>query len=263
MKTGLILSGGGTHGAIEVGVLKVLVEKDIIPDFIIGTSVGAANAVYFAEKPDIEHVKKMENIWLKASKVKNFFPVKKDVLYKLGKAEAIYDMSNFEKLVIDEIESKYFNELKIKVYINCARLDSGKNVFFEKGDLKKIVLASCSIVPFFQPVEINGKYYMDGGYGDYLGLSMLKKLKYGKLIIVVSPLSPLIKNPKGIHDYIYNSINIVGNQLVRDIYELTKENNVDIIAPKVKIDIGNVFDLRHVDYLIKLGEREARKVVKG
>ena len=67
LKTAFVFSGGSSLGAMEVGMLKALVEVGVTPDFVVGTSVGALNATYFAFHPDLEGVLELEKIWLSIS----------------------------------------------------------------------------------------------------------------------------------------------------------------------------------------------------
>ena len=58
-----VLGGGGHPGAIQVGMLRALVERGIRPDLVLGTSVGAVNGVAIAAKPTIEGVDALEGFW--------------------------------------------------------------------------------------------------------------------------------------------------------------------------------------------------------
>ncbi len=49
-KTAFVFAGGGSLGAVQVGMLRVLLAAGVRPDFVIGTSVGAMNAAYFATR---------------------------------------------------------------------------------------------------------------------------------------------------------------------------------------------------------------------
>jgi NTE family protein len=51
-KTAFVLAGGGSLGAVQVGMLKALCEGNIAPDLVVGASVGAINAAYYAASPD-------------------------------------------------------------------------------------------------------------------------------------------------------------------------------------------------------------------
>ena len=72
MRTAFIFPGGGSLGAIEVGMLRAIVEEGVQADFIVGTSVGAVNGTYYAAKPTMEGVLELEQIWLKIRKTDVF-----------------------------------------------------------------------------------------------------------------------------------------------------------------------------------------------
>lgn len=56
MQTAFVLSGGASLGAVQVGLWRALAERDIRPDVIVGTSVGALNGVFLAGRPDPQGV---------------------------------------------------------------------------------------------------------------------------------------------------------------------------------------------------------------
>ena len=59
-KIAFVFSGGASLGSMEVGMLRALVEYGITADFVVGTSVGALNAIYYAFNPNLEGVQKLE-----------------------------------------------------------------------------------------------------------------------------------------------------------------------------------------------------------
>src|SRR3954469_13352527 len=58
-----VLSGGGSLGAAQVGALQALFEAGIVPDAVVGCSVGALNAAYVAIAPTAERAGELEHIW--------------------------------------------------------------------------------------------------------------------------------------------------------------------------------------------------------
>ena len=63
VKTAFVLAGGGSLGAIQVGMLRALVENNVRPDLIVGASVGAINAAHFAGDPTASGVEKLSALW--------------------------------------------------------------------------------------------------------------------------------------------------------------------------------------------------------
>ena len=62
-KTAFVLAGGGSLGAVEVGMLECLVAAGVRADLVVGASVGAINGAYFAAHPDSEGVQRLRAIW--------------------------------------------------------------------------------------------------------------------------------------------------------------------------------------------------------
>ena len=61
--TAFVLGGGGVLGAAEVGMLRALFERDIVPDLIVGSSVGALNGAFIAADPSLASVDRMVKVW--------------------------------------------------------------------------------------------------------------------------------------------------------------------------------------------------------
>src|SRR5258708_3583116 len=62
-RTAFVLAGGGSLGAVEVGMLQALVERGIAPDLVVGASVGAINGAFFPGRPDRAGVESLGAIW--------------------------------------------------------------------------------------------------------------------------------------------------------------------------------------------------------
>src|SRR5919107_4540696 len=64
MSTAFVLSGGASLGSIQVGMLEALYERDIQPDLIVGTSAGALNGAFIAERPQtVETARELGDVW--------------------------------------------------------------------------------------------------------------------------------------------------------------------------------------------------------
>src|ERR1700740_2571225 len=62
-KTAFVFAGGGSLGAIQVGMLRTLMSHGVRPDFVVGSSVGAINAGYFVAAPNAAGVAALARIW--------------------------------------------------------------------------------------------------------------------------------------------------------------------------------------------------------
>ncbi|WGX95493.1 patatin-like phospholipase family protein [Nocardioides sp. L-11A] len=62
-RTAFVLGGGGLLGAVEVGMLRALFEREIVPDLVVGTSVGALNGLVVAADPTAACVPRLLDLW--------------------------------------------------------------------------------------------------------------------------------------------------------------------------------------------------------
>ena len=67
MTTAFVLGGGGVLGAVEVGMLRALLERDVRPDLVLGTSIGAFNGALVAREPEVSVVTRLTELWQSAS----------------------------------------------------------------------------------------------------------------------------------------------------------------------------------------------------
>ncbi|MGH8913885.1 MAG: patatin-like phospholipase family protein, partial [Acidimicrobiia bacterium] len=63
MTTAFVLGGGGRWGAVEVGMLRALDEEGLLPDLVLGTSIGAFNGSVIADRPGPEGVARLADLW--------------------------------------------------------------------------------------------------------------------------------------------------------------------------------------------------------
>lgn len=193
-KNGLVLSGGAYRGVGQIGALKAMEERGIKPDVISGTSSGALNAVLYAQgySPD-----EMYEIWLKEpfGKVLNFH------LPRFG----FLKNSRIGELVKPYLRYHRLEDLPVKVFLSSACLNDGSQRIFEEGDLTLILSACCAVPVVFEPVEIEGRQYVDGGLVSNLPVEPLVG-KCGRIIgISVNPI-PDKERLDGLKDLIYRTI---------------------------------------------------------
>lgn len=151
-KIGISLSGGGARGIAHIGVLKALEEHGIQPDVIVGCSagsiVGALYAGGMATDAMLDFIKDSRMWKLMSLRLPGGGLAKLDYLKeRLGECIAEDD----------------FGSLKKQLYIAIANLNSGKLEIRNSGTLFSIVQASCAIPLVFEPIDIEGELFVDGG----------------------------------------------------------------------------------------------------
>lgn len=257
MKTALVLTGGGSKGAVEVGVLKQITKK-VVPDVVIGTSVGALNAAGYLDGPDFEdNIQRLEQQWL-SIKRKNVFPLNKKIMYKFAGVQSLFTNRGLKSLIDKSLKAKDFESLQRKLYVNCTGLDDGKSHYFSRGRLDNAILASCALLPYFEPVKIGDHFYVDGGHSNYLGLRKIEELKCDQVIVVNLAYHKMSRDIKGVIGYTYYVNEIVKRQMISEAIKGFNTPNLIAISPVIPEKL-HMTNFSYTEKLIKLGEREAKK----
>ncbi|HEY7782631.1 MAG TPA: patatin-like phospholipase family protein [Ktedonobacterales bacterium] len=175
-ETAFVLSGGAARGALQVGMLQVLVSHGIIPDLIVGTSVGSWNGVWLAAHPTVEGMRALERIWNHV-RFEDIFPggplgvafhlvQHRPYLYGGDGIRRFLDRSGRE----GGFANRNFEDLRIPTAVVATNLTRGRPEVFDTGPLTPAVLASSAVPALLPSVTINGEQYVDGGLLDNCGL---------------------------------------------------------------------------------------------
>ena len=149
---GLVLSGGGVRSVAHIGLITVLLENNIIPTHVSGTSGGALIGALYASGYEPQEML-------------NFFkqtPILKFSLYAFGKP-GFLDSAKYQLYFKKFIKEDAFEKLKYPLTVTATNLIEGKLEYFDSGELIKPLIASSALPPVFSPIEINKNLYCDGG----------------------------------------------------------------------------------------------------
>ena len=172
-----VLSGGGNHGAVQVGMLRALVERDIKPDLVLGASIGALNGVAFAQDPTISGVARLEELWrgLDGAGVlsSGWFP---NALALARRGEAIHSNDRIRGVVAGMLRVETFEELQVRFQCVATDVLNVREVWFSSGHLLEPILASAALPGILPAVEIEGVRYLDGAILNDIPISRAVEL---------------------------------------------------------------------------------------
>ena len=162
--TAFVLGGGGMLGAAEVGMLRALFEREIHPDLIVGTSVGAINGAFIASDPTPSAVERLRALWVELARDGIFAG---SVLARVGTLVRtrthLHPREPLRDLLTAHLPVQTFAELEIPFQCVAASIERAAEHWFTDGDLIEAVLASSAVPGLLPPVEIDGEHYLDGG----------------------------------------------------------------------------------------------------
>ncbi len=166
-KIAFIFSGGGNLGAVQVGMLRALVEAAIVPDLIVGCSVGAINGAAFAAEPNIDGVNRLTRLWDRMGTGEpNLMPPSRflPMLAQLArKGESLHDRETLANLLDDELPVKTFDDLAIDFSCVATNLVTATEHWFDSGRLVPALLSSAALPAVYPAFETSAGRFIDGG----------------------------------------------------------------------------------------------------
>ena len=159
-----VLGGGGLLGAHEVGMLRALLEAGIVPDLVVGASVGAVNGVMVAAEPTHVAVDRLGALWRDLESSGLFASSLFGQLRTLARTRISLHTEEPLRVLLDEhLPVRTFDELAVPFQCVAANVERAAEHWFSAGPLTDAVLASCAVPGLLPPVEVDGETYLDGG----------------------------------------------------------------------------------------------------
>lgn len=187
-KVAFVLSGGGPLGAVQVGMLRALVENGIKPDLILGCSVGAVNGAAFAGEPNLRGIQRLEHIWGRLEDgetdlMENARLV--PLIVELGRrGEAISTQDNLRTLLTEELSATNFADLKVPFGCVATDMETAREYWFTQGEVIPAVLASACLPGVYPPIELEGRRLYDGGVSRELPVGKAAEMGATRIYIL-------------------------------------------------------------------------------
>jgi NTE family protein len=174
---GFVLSGGGNLGALQIGMMRALLEHDIRPDLVVGCSVGAINGAGLAEDPTLGGALRLERLW-RALDGKELMPAGwlPNTVAIARRGEAIHENHGLRRHLEQSLTARTFEELAVPFQCVATDVVGVREVWFRSGPLIEPVLASAALPAVYPAVEIDGVRYLDGGIVDDVPMSRAVEL---------------------------------------------------------------------------------------
>ncbi|WP_216208549.1 patatin-like phospholipase family protein [Amycolatopsis aidingensis] len=161
---GFVLGGGGSLGAMQVGMLRALAEAGIGADLIVGTSVGSLNGAVLARSGE-HSASGLEAIWARMTR-DEAFPggVLSQVRTLRHTRTHLFPNTGLAAIIDDHLGAgTRFEDLAIPLGVVSTDVHTGEPVLLRSGALRPALLASCAIPGIYPPVPHAGSLHYDGG----------------------------------------------------------------------------------------------------
>lgn len=253
-RTVFVLGGGGNLGAIQVGMLQAVFERGILPDALVGCSVGAINAAAVAADPTVEGVRRMSEVWASLND---------DAICPAGRLSSIRLLATrsrslqpndgLRRLLETWLPFRTFEEAELPFHVVAASLETGDARWFSSGPVIEPILASAALPGVFPPVPIADELFIDGGVIDNVPISRAVELGAERIVVLhVGNFERKRPAPKRPIDVLVQSFSIArSHRFLREI--ATPPEGVELIVVP-SIDPGQ---LRYDDF------RHSRRLIAG
>jgi NTE family protein len=255
--TAFVLAGGGSFGAIQVGMLRELLAYGVKPDFVIGSSVGAINGAYLAGDPSAAGVARLESIWC-ALKRQDVFPVSLRGL--LFDRSALVDSRGLRQLIERQLPYETLEDAAIPIHIAATEVLSGTAVRLSSGPAVEAILASCAIPGAFPPVHIGDQYLIDGAVANNTPVVTAVELGATRLIVLPTGFACALKAPPAtaLGNALHALNLLIARQLVRDLEQCAGRADVVTVPPLCPIAVSP-YDFSRARELIGLAAESTRR----
>jgi len=264
-KTAFVFAGGGSLGAVEVGMLKALVAAGVRADLVVGSSVGALNAAYFAARPNEKGVKRLDAVWrgLRTGDVFPFSPLRA-LLALLGYADGLTDPSNLKALLMRELPFQRLEQARVPCHVVATDILNGDEVVLSSGPAVDALLASAAIPGVFPPVELDGRDLCDGGVSSNTPIATAISLGAGRIVVMPTGFPcDLPSPPSGAVAMAVHAINLlINHQLVVDIERFHDAATITVVPPACPLAVSPL-DFSSVGEMIDRATESTRRWLDG
>ena len=266
MGTAFVFAGGGSLGAVEVGMLRALIQADVRPDFVVGSSVGAINAVQFAADPTAEGVARMERVW-RSLRRREILPLSHvgAVLRLLTRHSHLVDQGALRRLLQQHLAVSRLNDTRLPCYVITTDLLHGTEVALDSGPAVESLLASTAIPGVFPPSRCGERYLVDGSVASNTPIATA--LERGASRILVLPTGTacaLAAPPRGVLAVALHALTIlIARQLTVDVGRLGDRAEIFVVPPLCPLVVSPYDFSRGRELIDRAAEATARWLEDG
>jgi NTE family protein len=264
-KTAFVLAGGGSLGAVQVGMLKALNQEQIKPDFVVGASVGAINAAYYAAAPDETGIARLEQIWMSLRRT-DIFPLSTlgTLLCLLGRRDHFAVPHHLRALIAKQLPYRRLEDAPLPCHVVATDVLDGTEVILSSGEVEEALLASAAIPAVFPGVTIAGRALIDGCVSSNTPICAAIALGATRLVIIPTGTPCVMKTPpRGALALAMHAINLMAmRQLLADVDRFSGQCELVVVPPLCPLAV-NTYDFSQTGDLIRRAQAATLHWLEG
>ena len=262
MSTAFVLSGGGSLGAVQVGMLQALSEQGIHPDLLVGTSAGALNALWVAEHGmSVDSLAELARIWAQLRR-RDIFPTRPtQVLHALlGRSPAVSSSDSLGALVSKHSTLDDLSDATIPVHLVATDLLSGTSVLISSGPPSEAAQASAAIPGIFPPIRLDDRWLVDGAFGAPSGVAHAVRLGATEVYVLPAGVPCALTQPPGsaVGVAVHALTLLIEQRLITEVATPPAGARILLIPPLCPVSVSAA-DFRHAAQLIQDSHRASAR----
>jgi NTE family protein len=241
--TAFVFAGGGSLGAIQVGMMQSLATHGIHADMVVGSSVGALNGAYYAGDPTLDGVLRLAEIW-RGLRRRDVFPIDWHMLFDfLWRRDFHIPHDGIRKLIDDHLPYRNLEDAKLPVHIVATDIITGDSVVLSEGSAAEAIVASTSIPGAFTPVHYRNLYLADGAISSNTPVRIA--VRKGARRLIVLPTGHACANDAPPVGVVANALHaltlLIARQMVTELEALDPAIQYFVVPPLCPL-VGSPYD---------------------
>ena len=239
-------------------MLSALCERGIRPDLIVGTSVGALNGAWLAGHPEAP-IDELAHVWEQLHRADVFpWDPARGFFAFAGRRRSLFDERALRDLIERHVTFARLEDAPVPLHVVAVEVLTGREVLISTGPAVDAILASAALPALFDPVQIDGVPYMDGGVGNNTPISHAVSLGVDRVWVLSTGHACALTEPPGnplamgLH-----ALNLLlHKQLVVDVERYESEVELRVLPPLCPLTVSPI-DFSHSAELIDRAYRAA------
>ncbi len=256
MTTAFVLSGGGSLGAVQVGMLQALTSAGIEPDLLIGTSAGGLNATWVgAHGTSQASLAELADTWIELRR-RDVFPIRPLRLLRglTGHSRSLFAGEPLGDLVARRAGIDVLEQARIPVHLLATDLFTGADVLLSTGSVRDAARATAAIPGLLPPVQVGERWLVDGAIATRAGVSHAIELGASRIIVLPAGVPCAIQEPprSAIGVAVHALTLLIEQQLIIEVDLVVEGVSIGLLPPLCPLMISSA-DFDHAAELIERG----------
>jgi NTE family protein len=246
-----VLAGGGSFGAIQVGMMHALAKHGVTADMVVGSSVGALNGAYYAGDPTLKGILQLETIWRGLHR-HDVFPITwRTLLGFLWRHDFLVPHDGIRKLIDDHLPYRNLQDAKLPLHIVTTDITSGEAVVLSEGSAAEAIVASTAIPGAFAAIHYRNLYLADGAISSNTPVRVAVRKGAKRLIVMPTGYACASETPPAgaVANALHALTLLIARQLISELEGLDPSIEYYVVPPLCPL-VGSPYDFsRSADYI--------------